>query len=110
MASRTITVLTDDLTGKELDGDGRTITFSYKSKDYTLDLSQANLEKFEKALEPYLKAAHKISGGRGSRSSRASADLDPKAVRAWAQSNGVELSARGRVPASVVQQYKAAGN
>jgi hypothetical protein len=36
--------------------------------------------------------------------------LDLKAVRAWAASNKIELSNRGRVPASVIEQYKAAGN
>ena len=37
-------------------------------------------------------------------------NLDLKAVRAWAGSNKIELSNRGRVPASVIEQYKAAGN
>ena len=33
-------------------------------------------------------------------------NLDLKAVRAWAGSNKIELSNRGRVPASVIEQYK----
>jgi hypothetical protein len=33
-----------------------------------------------------------------------------KPVRAWAASNGIQLSSRGRVPISVLQQYRAAGN
>jgi hypothetical protein len=35
---------------------------------------------------------------------------DPKAVRAWAASNGIELPARGRIPALVLERYRAAGS
>ena len=33
---------------------------------------------------------------------------DPKAVRAWAAENGIEVSPKGKLPASVVEQYLAA--
>jgi hypothetical protein len=36
--------------------------------------------------------------------------VDTAAVRAWAASNGIELSARGRLPKDVIQQYRDAGN
>ena len=39
-----------------------------------------------------------------------SSAVDLKAVRAWAASNGIALSSRGRVSASVIQQYRSAGN
>ncbi|HLS49779.1 MAG TPA: histone-like nucleoid-structuring protein Lsr2, partial [Actinomycetaceae bacterium] len=35
---------------------------------------------------------------------------DAKAVRKWAEANGIEVSARGRIPASILEQYQAAGN
>lgn len=113
MASRTIVQLVDDLDGKEIgNGEGQTISFSFSGVDYSIDLSTKNAEKFEKALQPYLGAATRVGGRRrtsGSSSSNAGA-VDPKAVRAWASSNGYELSSRGRVPAEVVDAYKAAGN
>jgi hypothetical protein len=31
--------------------------------------------------------------------------VDPKAVRIWADANGIALPARGRFPAAVVRQY-----
>ena len=37
-------------------------------------------------------------------------ERDVKAVRAWAASNGVELSERGRIPTRVIDQYRAACN
>jgi hypothetical protein len=39
---------------------------------------------------------------------RAAGGHEPKDVRIWAVSNGVQLSGRGRIPASVIKQYKAA--
>jgi hypothetical protein len=36
--------------------------------------------------------------------------VDNRAVRAWAASNGIELSERGRIPGVVIEQYRAAGN
>jgi Lsr2 len=34
----------------------------------------------------------------------------PSAVRAWAAAHAVRVSDRGRIPASVVAQFEAAGN
>ncbi len=113
MASRTIVQLIDDLDGKEIgDGEGETIAFSFSGVDYSIDLRSKNAEKFQKALEPYLGAATRIGGRRRSGGSSQSngGTVDPKAVRAWASSNGYQLSSRGRVPADVIDTYKAAGN
>ena len=41
---------------------------------------------------------------------RPARQVDIKAVRAWANSNGIQLSQRGRIPADVISQYHAAGN
>jgi hypothetical protein len=35
------------------------------------------------------------------------AAVDAKAVRAWAAKRKIELSSRGRIPATVLEQYKA---
>jgi len=32
---------------------------------------------------------------------------NPKAVRAWAASNGIQVNTRGRIPADVVQKFEA---
>ena len=81
--------------------------------DYSIDLSKANADKFEKAIGPYLEKAQRV-GGQKSRPSSApraqASQVDTKAVRAWAASNGIELSSRGRVQADVIEKYKAAGN
>jgi hypothetical protein len=117
MAQRTLVQLTDDLDGKPIaDGEGETITFTYRGQAYEIDLSDKNLESLDKMLEKYLTSARKVSGGSGRRSGRpasrtsSSTDVDPKAVRVWAEANGIQVSPRGRLKADIVEQFKAAGN
>jgi hypothetical protein len=117
MASRTVVELIDDLDNKPIkQGDGETVTFGLEKVEYTIDLSKTNAEKLRKAMAPYVNAARKVGGERGGRGrskrveGRSSRDYDPKAVRKWAESKGLQVPARGRIPATVVKQFHAAGN
>ena len=118
MARRTLTMVTDDLDGTELaEGEGATVVFSVGTTYYEIDLSTKNAAKLTKALKPYTDAARVVPAARATSSQKASrragrstAQVDSTAVREWAAANGVEVSARGRVPASVLEQYHAAGN
>ncbi len=115
MARQTIERLIDDLDGSDAT---QTVEFAYKGKSYTLDLNDSNASDFEDALAPYIAAAGKAGGaqsGRGRRgakrqdapsSGRSDADYSPRDVRAWAQANGVEVPARGRIPGKVVEQFR----
>ena len=107
MASRTITTMTDDLDGSEAT---ETIAFAFEGKSLEVDLSSKNADKFRRAMQPFVDVARKTGGSpvRGRRASQS--DIDPKAVRAWAASNGIEVNSRGRIPAEVVARFKAAGN
>jgi hypothetical protein len=108
MAKKTIVQLTDDLDGGKAD---KTVSFSIDHVNYEIDLSQKNVAALEKAFSKYVSAARRVSGraaaGRG-RTTRTNVSADPRAVRAWAASNGIEVSARGRIPADVVKQFEAA--
>jgi hypothetical protein len=106
MASRTIVLLEDDVDGSKAD---ETIEFAIDGSTYAIDLSDSNAKKLRGALDGYISKARKVSGKR-STSRRVSSGVDLKAVRAWAASNGIELSSRGRVPASVLEQYRSAGH
>jgi hypothetical protein len=106
MTSRTIVLLEDDVDGSKAD---QTIEFGIDGTTYAIDLSDSNAKKLRGALDGYISRARKVSGKRlTGRNAHSAVDL--KAVRAWAASNGVELSSRGRVPASVLEQYRSAGN
>ncbi len=116
MAQKTIVHLIDDLDGSEAT---QAVEFGYQGKTYQLDLSDQNASELEEALAPYIAAAQRAAGDDGTgrrRRQPASApkprsgggDYDPKEVRAWAQSSGLEVPARGRIPGSVLEQFKAA--
>jgi len=77
-------------------------------KSFEVDLNRRNAAKLRKALEPYMSAGRRV-GGRARKASAASAN-DTAAVRRWAESNGIEISKRGRIPRDIVAQYEAAGH
>ena len=106
MSSKVVVLLEDDLDGGKAE---ETIEFGIDGTTYAIDLSDQNAKKLRGALDGYISKARKVSGKR-STSRKASSGVDLKAVRAWAASNGIELSSRGRVPASVLEQYRSAGN
>jgi len=120
MAQRTIVQLTDDLDGKPIpDGKGETIRFGLDRTDYEIDLTDKNAKALRDAISKYVAAARRTgnagsrrgTGGRGSAGrggSEASRDYDPKAVRAWAESQGIEVSQRGRVPADLIAKFQEA--
>lgn len=109
MASQTIVELIDDVDGKPAD---ETVTFGLDGREYEIDLSEKNAKALRKALEPWAEAARRVGGrrSRGTTTTRVETGVDTAAVRAWAASNGIELSSRGRLPKDVVEQYRAAGN
>jgi len=110
MAQKTIVELTDDLDGEPA---AETVTFGLDGVAFEIDLSAKNADALRKTLEPWTGAARKVAVRRNGRATvlrPAEVGVDTKAVRAWARSNGVELSSRGRIPADVVERYRAAGN
>jgi hypothetical protein len=111
MAQKTTVHLVDDITGETIeDGKGRTVTFAVDGVEYEIDLAEKQANKFAEALDTYVTHARKVGGRRASaatsRGGKATRDYDPKAVRAWAQANDVDLPARGRIPADVISKYR----
>ncbi len=104
-------VTTDDIDGSP---NAETVTFSFDGRSFEIDLSKKSRTALEKALKPYIDAARPV-GGRNTRGggstrgrSRRSSSVDLAAVRAWAAENGIAVSDRGRISASVLEQYQAA--
>jgi hypothetical protein len=93
MATRVTTSLVDDTDGSE---SAETIAFGVDVA-YEIDLSDTNAKKIGDALAPWLSKARKM-GGRRSTGRKITSEIDNKAVRTWAQANGIELSKRGRIP------------
>lgn len=118
MAQRTVVQLTDDLDGKAIpEGKGETVRFGVDGQDYEIDLGEKNAQALREVVGRYVDAGRRVGGGsRGGRprSERATAarsrDYDPKAVRAWAEAQGLEVSARGRVPSDLVTKFQEANS
>lgn len=112
MAQRNVVVMIDDLTGKKISaGTGETVLFSLDGVSYELDVNSKGARQLRAELAPYVDAGRRISGGRAQRQTRrVKTAADPTAIRAWAASNGISVSNRGRISADVVAQYEAAGN
>jgi phage-related tail protein len=106
MSSKVLVVLEDDLDGSKA---SETVTFAIDGTQYEIDLNDQNAKKLRDALDGYVSKARKLSGKR-SNTRKTSSGVDSHAVRVWATSNGIKISDRGRIPADVVAQFRAAGN
>lgn len=115
MARKELVQLIDDLDDEVIpEGKGETITFGIDGAEYTIDLSDTNAAEFRKGLQPYVEAARTVGGRRGRPKLRAVSggkggrDFDIAALRAWAKSNKVDVPARGRIPQTIIDKFKAA--
>ena len=107
MAQQIQTLFIDDIDGGPAEG---TVRFGLDGTDYEIDLSAAHSEELRKVLAGYVAHARKAAGTarRGSRGRRAADPLDTRKVREWARAQGIDIRERGRVPAEVIEKYKAA--
>ncbi|MBV9856016.1 MAG: Lsr2 family protein [Streptosporangiaceae bacterium] len=110
MAQKVEILFTDDLDGGEAEG---TVSFGLDGATYEIDLSTANAAKLRTVLGPYVAAGRKVGGsarraGQGRARRAGSGGVNPTEVREWAKANNVEVNDRGRVPASVIAQYREA--
>lgn len=110
MAQKTVVTLVDDLDGSEIgEGGGESVQFALDGQNYTIDLSTDNAEQLRSALQAYIAAGTRLSGGRrNSRPTNAASGPKASDVRAWATAQGIDVPARGRIPQQVRDQYEAA--
>ena len=106
MATKITVELEDDLDGGPAD---ETLRFGLGGSEYEIDLNTKNATAFRQQLAPYIEHARKTGRGQHRRSVRTSSSRDRSGgIRAWAKDKGIPVSERGRIPASVVEQYEAA--
>jgi hypothetical protein len=102
-------VLIDDLDESE---GAETITYGVNGQDYEIDLSEVNAQRFYDVLGPYIEKSRRVQRqaaptprrGDRRRSSGSGRDDIPQ-IRAWAEANGHEVSARGRIKKDVIDAY-----
>jgi hypothetical protein len=107
MATKVLTTLQDDIDGSNAT---QTIRFALDGIEYEIDVSDRNANRLRNSLGEFIAHGRKVGGKHARKKTASSAEVDTKAVRAWAQANGIEVSNRGRIPAEIVERYRAAGN
>jgi hypothetical protein len=110
MAQQTTVALIDDIEGGKA---AETVSFGLDGSIYEIDLSKKNATALRKALGEFTASARKVRAGKAAAkvaraTTAAPARVDARAVREWAQEQGIAVSARGRVPSDVVEKYQAA--
>src|SRR3712207_3763170 len=111
MATKASVGLIDDREGKT--PADTTVSFGLDGRSYEIDLSDNNATEFREALSKYVSAGRRSgprSQGRAAVRHTTTGSIDPAAARAWAKSQGIEVSPRGRIKSDVVEQFRAAGN
>jgi hypothetical protein len=113
MAQKVQVLLVDDLDGGEA---SETVSFSIDGSNYEIDLSGKNADELRDAFAKYVGAARKTGRATSASSSRSSGrrggggatsmDRDQAAaIRGWAKKQGLKVSDRGRIPATIIEQY-----
>jgi hypothetical protein len=107
-------LLVDDLDASEA---AETIVYAVDGQQYEIDLSDKNAERFRSLLKEFVDASRPVQRGSATaptpaprttrRRQGASQDHrdDIAQIRAWAEEQGLEVSARGRIKKDVVDAY-----
>ena len=98
--------LEDDLTGGPAD---ETVHFGVDGRAYEIDLNAKHADRFRRQLAPFLERA-RLARSRGLRTTTRTAASRERSreIRAWAEHQGLSVTARGRLPASIIEQYRLA--
>jgi hypothetical protein len=106
MAQKITVALEDDLDGGPAD---ETVRFGLGGTEYEIDLSTKNANVLRRQLAPFIEHARKAGRGQRRRPGRTTSSRERSAdIRAWAKDQGITVSERGRISASVAEQYEAA--
>ena len=108
MAQKVAVALDDDLTGGPA---AETLRFAFEGTGDEIGLDAKNGTAFRKQLAPCVEHARKTGRAPARRAGRAASSRQRSGdIRAWAKEHGLAVSERGRIPASVAEQYRAAGH
>lgn len=120
---REVIDLVDDLDGTTA---AETIPFAFEGKTYSVDLSSGNAERFREFMQTYIAASKgarrqvvtrpakrevepaKSAKVRGTARVAHRRRADARAIRLWAQEQGLEVPSRGIVPREVREAYEKA--
>ena len=100
MASKAVTTLTDDIDGSPA---VRTVKFGIGAYRGEIDLSAANLARFEADMAPFVRHARPVRRVREGGDHRTAGTRRRAAeIRAFARDHGLRVSDRGTLPAAAL--------
>lgn len=109
--TETVTTVTDDLTGKVIEGTATEVVVIINGQGTTLDLSDDSVAKFETAVSKFMKDADRVP----MRVAKTAATTQSKypagylaGVREWAKAEGIEVPRVGIVRKDVIEKYESA--
>ena len=106
MAQKITVALEDDIDGGPAD---ETVRFGLGGTEYEIDLSTKNAAAFRQQLAPFIEHARRTGRRQRRRPGRTVSGRERSAdIRAWAKGQGITVSDRGRISASVAEQYEIA--
>ncbi len=112
MAKKTEVVLIDDIDGGEAND---TVTFGLDGFIYTIDVSLEHERELREGIAKFVGPATRLGDWalrdrrqkpRGARRAPVGANRERnKAIREWAQQQGLQVSPRGRIPDEIIAQF-----
>ena len=101
MARNTQIIVTSDVSGQQMSLDDTVVmTVIIEGERWSLDMTTAEMQTFK---DQYLKNINPEKVGKTKK-----VGPDAKTVRAWAESQGIDVPKRGRMPATVIEAFEAA--
>ena len=107
MAQKISVTFACDYDSREIpEGEHMTRAFSLDGRDYEIDLCEKHSQKFDEVLSRFADKARKVTNRVGKPKRRTTAHRQRSAdIRAWAKQSGMDVSERGRIPASVIAKW-----
>jgi hypothetical protein len=109
MAQKTVVTVVCDLPHEgEIEGN-ETVSFAFDGASYEIDVCSAHAKELHDTFAPYAEHSRRVSAAGRRRKARTGPGRERSSdIRAWARQRGHKVSDRGRIPASVIQDYEAA--
>jgi len=106
IATEVTVTLVDDLDGSPAE---ETLRVAVGSTEYEIDLNTNNARALRQQLAPFTEHARQTRATTRRQAARTAPGRErSSAIRAWAKKQGTPVRDRGRIPASIIEQYEAA--
>jgi hypothetical protein len=109
MARKITTTVVCDLPHDDEVVSKETVSFSFEGTAYEIDVCTAHAKELHDKFGAYTGNARRAGSASSRRRARSGPGRERSAeIRAWARDKGHKVSERGRIPATIIQEYEAA--